>query len=81
MRYHCQRKSGLPRDRVTLPEWALVALGYTLFIWSSLSLIKISVVTPDMCVAALVYLAFRHHIAHQHGICRLAHVFVSWVWC
>ena len=57
MRYHGQRKNGLSRDRVTLPGWALVALGYTLFIWSSLSLITISVVTPDMCVAALVYLA------------------------
>lgn len=55
MRYQQDRSS---RDgSVTLPEWAWLALGYTLFIWSSLSLIKIWAVTPDMCVAAIVYLA------------------------
>lgn len=42
---------------VTLPEWAWLALGYTLFISSSLNLITIWAPTPDMCVAAFVYLA------------------------
>jgi len=42
---------------VTLPDWAWVALGYTLFIWSSLALIKVWVVTPDMLMACFVYLA------------------------
>ena len=32
-------------------------VGYSLFIWSSLNLIEMWAVTPDMCVAALVYLA------------------------
>jgi hypothetical protein len=42
---------------VALPEWALLALGYLLFIWSSLNLINIWTVTPDMCLAAFLYLA------------------------
>jgi hypothetical protein len=42
---------------VTLPDWAWVALGYTLFIWSSLALIKVWVVTPDMLMACFVYVA------------------------
>jgi hypothetical protein len=41
----------------TWPEWAWLALGYSLFIYSALSLIKIWSVTPDMLVAACVYLA------------------------
>lgn len=42
---------------VTLPEWAWTALGYALFVWASLTQIKIWVVTPDMLMAAFVYLA------------------------
>jgi hypothetical protein len=42
---------------VTLPEWVWRALGYSLFIWTSLVLITIGVVTPDLCIAGLVYLA------------------------
>jgi hypothetical protein len=42
---------------VTLPEWALLMLGYSLFIWSSLFLITIPLESPDMLVAAFVYLA------------------------
>jgi hypothetical protein len=40
-----------------LPIWAWLAVGYGLFIWSSLALIEVYAVTPDMCVAACVYLA------------------------
>jgi hypothetical protein len=41
----------------SLPEWALLALGYGLFIWSSIGLITLWRVNPDMCVAAIVYCA------------------------
>ena len=41
---------------VPLPEWAILAIGYALFLWSSLKLITIGVVSPDMCVATFVYL-------------------------
>jgi 4-amino-4-deoxy-L-arabinose transferase-like glycosyltransferase len=39
-----------------LSEQSLFALGYALFLWSSLELITIWGLTPDLCVAALVYL-------------------------
>jgi hypothetical protein len=42
---------------VNLPERAWWILGYSLFIWTSLILIGTKLVTPDMCVAAFVYLA------------------------
>ncbi|HYH84276.1 MAG TPA: hypothetical protein VEX60_02270 [Pyrinomonadaceae bacterium] len=35
----------------------LLLLGYAIFIWASFVLIRPAYVTPDMCVAALVYLA------------------------
>jgi hypothetical protein len=54
----------------TLPEWAWLALGYALFLWSSLNLIKIWAVTPDMCVAAFVYLAAALLIRIRRGLAR-----------
>src|SRR5438132_3866371 len=41
---------------ITLPEWAWWMLGYTLFISASLQLITLRLLTPDLCVAAFVYL-------------------------
>lgn len=41
---------------ITLPEWALMSLGYIIFIVSSLQLIQIWSVTPDMLMAGFVYL-------------------------
>lgn len=43
--------------RLALPKWVWLAIGYTLFIWVSLSLIEIWAVTPDMLLACFVYLA------------------------
>ncbi|MBV8730133.1 MAG: hypothetical protein JO336_10020, partial [Acidobacteriia bacterium] len=37
--------------------WLWLALGYALFVWSSLRLVDIATVSPDMLVAASVYLA------------------------
>lgn len=42
---------------VSLPEWAWMSLGYILFLVASLHLIEIWSVTPDMLMAAFVYLA------------------------
>jgi hypothetical protein len=42
---------------VTFPEWAWIALGYCLFLETSLVLIGVWEESPDMLVAALVYLA------------------------
>jgi len=42
---------------ISLPPWALLAIGYSLFTWSSISLIGVQLMSPDLLVAALVYLA------------------------
>ena len=42
---------------VALPDWALLMLGYSLFIWSSLFLVTVQLESPDMLIAAFVYLA------------------------
>ena len=41
----------------SLPEWSLCLLGYSLFLWSSLTLIGASTIGPDLLVTAFVYLA------------------------
>ena len=43
-------------DSAPLPEDALLALGYSLFLWCSLVLIDVGRVTPDLLVAAIVFL-------------------------
>jgi len=51
-------RAGADREgRVLFPPAVWLALGYSLFIWSSLDLIQVWSVTPDMSVAAIVYLA------------------------
>ena len=52
-----QRNEPPPPGLVNLPDWALLSLGYSLFIWSSLFLITVHLESPDMLVAAFVYLA------------------------
>jgi 4-amino-4-deoxy-L-arabinose transferase-like glycosyltransferase len=44
-------------ELVKIPDWVLLALGYSLFIWSSLFLVTVRLESPDMLVAAFVYLA------------------------
>lgn len=53
----CHQRQAAREGYLAFPEWTWLALGYSLFIWSSLLLIGVLQVTPDMCVAALVYLA------------------------
>lgn len=54
-RYYGDRADG--EECILFPPAAWLALGYSLFIWSSLDLIQVWSVTPDMCVAAIAYLA------------------------
>jgi hypothetical protein len=57
LRFHRNWAVTISKDGdVALSEGVLLALGYTLFIWSSLRLITIEAVTPDMLVSAFVYL-------------------------
>ena len=37
------------------PEWAFVGVAYAVFLWSTLTVITLELVTPDLCVAAVVY--------------------------
>lgn len=53
-RYHAHASSS--GGEATLPVWAWQSVGYVLFLWSTLILIKIAEVTPDMLVAAAVFL-------------------------
>lgn len=39
-----------------LPAWSWTLLGYVVFLWSTLQFISLSIVTPDLCVAAFVFL-------------------------
>jgi hypothetical protein len=39
-----------------LPVWAWQTIGYVLFLWSALVLITVELVTPDMLVAAIIFL-------------------------
>jgi len=43
-------------DSLPLPEWALLSLGYGVFLWAALVLIDPGLVTPDLMVAAIVFL-------------------------
>jgi len=44
-------------EAARFPPAIWFAVGYSLFIWVSLNLIAVWAVTPDMCVAALLYVA------------------------
>jgi hypothetical protein len=42
--------------RVAVPEWALILLGYSIFLWASLELVSLYDVSPDQAVLACVCL-------------------------
>lgn len=44
------------KGAMLLPEWAFLSLGFALFTWTSLSLVTLSTLTPDLCVATFIYL-------------------------
>lgn len=50
------RSKGSSEGSDILPEWAWVSLGFALFAWTSLQLIQLFLVNPDLSVAAFVYL-------------------------
>jgi hypothetical protein len=55
MRFH-----GTHADRThhaRFPAWSWMVVGYSLFLWSALTLIGLQTTTPDLCVAASAYLA------------------------
>jgi len=50
------KDDGRSHDSQPLPDTILLALGYSLFVWCSLVLIDVGRVTPDLLVAAFVFL-------------------------
>ncbi len=53
----CRRQRDTSGGAGALPAWTWITLGFSLFIWTSLRLITIDSVTPDMCASAVVYIA------------------------
>ena len=51
------RRENQSLEEVAVPTWVLLAIGYTLFLWSSLQLIGVRETNPDMLIAACFYLA------------------------
>jgi hypothetical protein len=47
---------GKSDERVALPDWALLLLGYGIFLWASLELVSLYDVSPDQAVLAFVCL-------------------------
>jgi hypothetical protein len=50
-----------------LPIWAMRAFGYSLFLYAGLIWISIGIVTPDQCVAAVMYLVASLLLQTQTG--------------
>ncbi|MDQ3258363.1 MAG: hypothetical protein M3R15_31510, partial [Acidobacteriota bacterium] len=71
-----QREREAQSGRMTLPAWAWVVRGYTLFLWSALEMIALQSVTPDMCVAACVYVAAGLIVRIRRG----ASGWMTYVW-
>jgi hypothetical protein len=49
-------ENGDAGNSVFLPEWVLLGLGYSVFLWATLVLIDPGLVTPDLLVAGIVFL-------------------------
>ena len=54
--YNTKIDKSSSKNSFKIPEWAWVASGYALFLWSALKWTTLYSDTPDMCTAALVYL-------------------------
>jgi hypothetical protein len=50
-------ENGLAEEQVGLPRWAWWSVGYLVFIWATLNMIQMWAVTPDMLMAAFLFLA------------------------
>lgn len=75
-----QGKEQQHNGRISLPEWAWLAIGYTLFIWVSMSLIEIWAVTPDMLMACFVLLAAAQLVRLRRGADRWRNFALLGLW-
>ena len=58
--------------RLAFPNWAMIGAAYALFLWSTLTVITLELVTPDLCVASAVYAATGMLLRIRKGDNRLA---------
>jgi hypothetical protein len=71
------RSAAAESDTAPLPQVALLAVGYSLFAWSSLDLIGTADVSPDLLVAAAVYLIAALFVGIQRGAARSTFVMLG----
>ena len=57
IRFHKLSTADRLKDASPMPDWVLLVVGYTAFLWSSLTLIGLGLVTPDLALTGFVYLA------------------------
>jgi hypothetical protein len=55
--YRRASNSRFSQEAVALPEWGLVALGYSVFLWSAVELVTIPFETPDLALLPFVFIA------------------------
>jgi hypothetical protein len=67
-----QSKSAASADSEPMPAWAFWLLGDSLFVYITLLFIHLETMTPDLCVAALVFLAAAALLRIQDGNGRFA---------
>lgn len=68
------RRPSIP-ESVEFPKAAIYAIGYSVFLWASLSLVTLQLVVPDILMAAFVYLAMGLLLqiwAGPHNLVRFA---------
>ena len=56
IKYQGQGTHGVTDEDSSLPAWAWQSIGYLLFLWCTIVLITLAIVTPDMIIAASVFL-------------------------
>ena len=76
VRYQRASRSG-GDPRIGLPDWAWIGLAYLLFVWSSLQLISLWVISPDLSVAGVVFLAGGREILRHPDRAALLGLFAG----
>jgi F0F1-type ATP synthase membrane subunit c/vacuolar-type H+-ATPase subunit K len=61
------RRESESSEEFSIPDWVWLAIGYTVFLWSSLQLIGVSETNPDMLIAAFFYLVCGLMIRIRRG--------------
>lgn len=55
--FYNKQSESISQRHLKIPEWVWLLTGYTLFLWSTLRWTPLYSDTPDLCTAALIYIA------------------------